>query len=229
MEFKLETNKYLKSDVEGLLEALIKINNNVFNKYSLNITKLKTISSLALAAYRSSYLPEHLLQDFKFIKGELETEIRTAYFGGNVDVFINKISNGYYYDLNSQYLKAMLNDMPVGDPVLSLENNLENIFGFVYGEITAPDENTLQVPFIQYRDPLGKINTCPRGKFSRLIFSEEIKYALKFGYKINIKYCYQFQRGVGLFNKYVEDHFEIKESTKDPVQRSLAKLLLNSL
>jgi hypothetical protein len=93
----------------------------------------------------------------------------------------------------------MLNDMPLGNPVLSLENNLDNIFGFVYGEIYCPDENILQVPFIQCKDPLGNLNTCPRGKFKRLIFSEEIKYALKFGYTIDIEYSYQFKRGKGLF------------------------------
>lgn len=112
---------------------MLKFNKNVFSKYKLNITKLKTISSLALAAYRSSFLPEHLVQDFKMIKTEIETEIRTSYFGGNVDVFINEVSNCYLYDLNSQYPKAMLNDMPVGDPILSLETNLDNIFGFVFG------------------------------------------------------------------------------------------------
>jgi hypothetical protein len=81
--------------------------------------------------------------------------------------------------MNSQYPKAMLNDMPVGDPVLSLETNLDNIFGFVYGEITCPDAQTLRVPFIQNKDPDTNLNVCPRGKFKRLIFSEEIKYAIK--------------------------------------------------
>lgn len=103
-------------------------------------------------AYGSSYLPENLKSELKLIKGEVERELRTAYFGGNVDVFINKIYNGYHYDINSQYPKAMLNDMPVGDPVLSLETDLSKIFGFVYGEITAPDENILQIPFIQHRE-----------------------------------------------------------------------------
>lgn len=65
----------------------------------------------------------------------------------------------------------MLEDMPVGDPLFSLESDLNKIFGFVYGEIYCPDENTLQVPFIQYKDPLGKMNSCPRGNFKRLIFS----------------------------------------------------------
>lgn len=35
--------------------------------------------------------------------------------------------------MNSQYPRAMLNDMPVGNPTLSLEKDLNKIFGFVYG------------------------------------------------------------------------------------------------
>jgi len=163
------------------------------------------------------------------VKGELERELRSSYFGGNVEVYINEISNGYLYDINYQYSTAMLQDMPVGSPVLSLETNLDKIFGFVYGEIICPSENELQVPFIQYRDPLGRMVSCPRGKFSRLIFSPEIKYALKFGYNINVKYCYQFKRGKDLFKNYVNDHYNLKEHTKDPVQKKKAKLFLNSL
>lgn len=64
----------------------------------------------------------------------------------------------------------MLEDMPLGNPVLSLESDLNKIFGFVFGEITCPNEQELQVPFIQYWDPLGKMNTCPRGKFKIFIF-----------------------------------------------------------
>lgn len=119
--------------------------------------------------------------------------------------------------------------MPVGDPILSLENNLDNIFGFVYGEITAPNENILQVPFIQYRDPYNNTVSCPRGKFKRLIFSQEIKYALKYGYSIDIEYCYKFKRGKDLFTEYVKDHYEIKKNSKNQVQKSISKLFLNAL
>lgn len=62
-----------------------------------------------------------------------------------------------------------------------------------------------------------------------MILSEEIKYALRYGYSINIEYCYQFKRGKGLFNNFVEDHYKIKSSTTDQVQRPIAKLMLNSL
>ena len=83
------------------------------------------------------------------------------------------------------------------------------------------------MPFIQYKDPIWKLNSCPRGKFKRLIFSEEIKYALKFGYKIEIEYCYQFKREKNLFTNFVNDLYEVKRSTTDPVQRAIAKLFLN--
>ena len=230
-DLQKELIKYLKSDVEGLLDVVLKFNNNIYSKYQLNITNFKTISSLALAVYRSSYIPSHLSKELKMIKGELENEIRTSYFGGNVDVYVNEVTRAYYYDINSQYSKAMLNDMPLGDPVLSSETDLNKIFGFVFAEIYCPSENVLRVPFIQYRDPLGKMNECPRGKFKRLIFSEEAKYALKYGYSIKVEYCYQFKRGKGLFNDYINDHYEIKlkSLSKDPVQYSLSKLFLNSL
>jgi len=163
------------------------------------------------------------------IRGNVEKDIRSSYYGGNVNVFINKIDHGYYYDMNSQYPFAMLNDMPIGNPILSNDTNLDNYFGFVYGEITAPDYNTLRVPYIQMKDDNSDITNCPRGSFSRMIFSEEIKQGLKDGYTMKVKYGYKFERGKNLFKDYVETMYDIKKNTIDPVERALSKLLLNSL
>ena len=226
-DLKKETLSYLKSDLVGLLEAILKFNDTIFRRYKLNITRFKTLPSLALGVYTSNYMPEGL--GIKMIKGEIEKEIRSSYYGGNVEVYVNEISEGYYYDMNSQYPRAMLNDMPVGNPKLSLETNLENIFGFIYGEINCPNESTLQVPFIQCKDPNTNLNICPRGKFKRLIFSEEIKYALKYGYTIDVEYSYIFERGIDLFKDFVTDHYEIKKLSIDSVQKTTAKLFLNAL
>lgn len=227
---KTETLKYLKSDLEGLLEAVIKFRDSAHKKYNLDITKFKTLPGLALAAYTSNYVPDKLKPKLKMIKGSLEKKkLRSAYLGGSVDVYINEISSGYYYDVNSQYPAAMLNNMPIGDPVLSLETDLNKIFGFTYGEILCPHDSVLQVPFILHKDPVYGINTCPRGKFKRLIFSEEIKYALKYGYKFNVEYSYIFERGKDLFTDFVKDHYEIKKNSKDLTQRNISKLFLNSL
>jgi hypothetical protein len=228
-DLKKETLSYLKSDVEGLLEVVLKFKENIYKKYNLNITKFKTLPGLALGIYTSKYFPNNFTPDLKMVKGGLEKKLRTSYYGGNVEVYVNEICKGYFYDMNSQYPKAMLNDMPEGNPVLSLEKDLNKIFGFIYGEISCPNESTLRVPFIQARDPIYSYVRCPRGKFKRLIFSEEIKYAIKYGYTIDIDYCYQFQRGKGLFTDFVNVHYEVKKKSNDPVQRNIAKLFLNSL
>jgi len=31
----------------------------------------------------------------------------------------------------------MLQEMPIGNPIFTTEKNIDNIFGFVYGKITA--------------------------------------------------------------------------------------------
>jgi DNA polymerase type B, organellar and viral len=56
------------------------------------------------------------------IKGPLEVFIRQAYFGGNSDIFVSGserfVSEGFHYDMNSQYPNAMKFNMPTGNPVL---------------------------------------------------------------------------------------------------------------
>ena len=127
---------------------------------------------------------------------------------GNVDVVVNEVKEAYYYDMNSQYSHGMLKDMPVGNPVYSTDKNLDNIFGFVFGKVTAPSEAELRVPIIQYRDPKTNKVSCPRGSFNRMIFSEEIKYALKYGYKFEVKFSYKFARGKGVFNSFILKEFD---------------------
>ena len=47
----------------------------------------------------------------KFIKGNLEKDIRSAYFGGIVESYNkNIVKNACMYNMNSQYSRAMLND-----------------------------------------------------------------------------------------------------------------------
>jgi hypothetical protein len=166
------------------------------------------------------------------IKGKIEDEIRSSYFGGNVDVYINEINDitgAYYYDMNSQYPYAMLQDMPIGNPTFTTDNNLNNIFGFVYGTIIAPSEEILQVPIIQYRNPRNGSISCPRGSFKRMIFSEEIKSAIKYGYTINIEYGYKFKRGKNVFKEFVDTLYKIKRDASNPVERFTVKLMLNAL
>jgi len=86
---KDETLRYLKSDIEGLLEILLKFSKNIFENYSLNISNYPTLPSLSLSIYTSSFYNES--NKIKMIKGQVEKDIRKSYFGGNVDVYINEL------------------------------------------------------------------------------------------------------------------------------------------
>ena len=226
---KSESLKYLEKDVMGLLEVMIKFNDKIYNLYSLNITNFVTAPKLAVAIFTSNFYTKPNNLKIKMVRGNVEKDIRSAYFSGNINVLINKMNKGFYYDMNSQYSYAMLNDMPIGNPSLSTDTELNNYFGFVYGKITAPDSNQLRVPYIQMRDDKTGEVSCPRGSFSRMIFSEEIKEAIKDGYTIKVLYGYKFERGKDLFKNYVSTMYNIKKNSKDPVEKALSKLLLNSL
>ena len=76
----------------GLLEVVTKISQQFYDKYSLDITKYRTLPSAIFAAYTSNYYDESY--NIKRTNGFIEKNIRSAYFGGNVDVFEHVVPNG---------------------------------------------------------------------------------------------------------------------------------------
>jgi hypothetical protein len=140
-DFRRELLKYCVKDVVGLLQILIKLNKEIFNNYGLNITSYNTIASLALAIFLSNfYDPKYNL---KVIKGQVEDEIRSAYYGGITAVHQPSIKSGFYYDVNSSYPASMLKDMPVGNPTYTTNKNLDELFGFVKAIVIAPSKEVL--------------------------------------------------------------------------------------
>jgi len=89
---KKETLKYLELDLRSLLELLLKFSEIVYSEYGLNITEFKTISGLSLHIYLSNYYKQKY--NIKLIKGNLETEIRSAYYGGLAHLNCTKINKG---------------------------------------------------------------------------------------------------------------------------------------
>lgn len=147
-------------------------------------------------------------------------------------VFKNRISEGYEYDMNSQFSNAMMEEMPVGNPIFTTERDLNKLFGFVFGSITPPSKDVLKVPYIQCREEDGTVTTPAfedKKSFDRWIYSEEIKAALKDGYTINIICAYKFNKGVNVFKKYVDTFYNMKSNATNEVDRQIAKLMLNSL
>ena len=227
-DIKKESIRYLKNDLIVLLEIMTKFSELNFNKFAVNITKNKTISGLSLKIYMSEFYKYDY--NFKIIKGDVEREIRQAYFGGLVltKEFYKHNSKAYVYDVNSHYPSAMLEDMPVGNPILSTSTDLNSYFGFVYAEIIPPKD--LKAYFIPLRDINGNITT-PNYKFNGLYFSELLKESINYGYKINVIWGYKFERGKDVFKEYIETLYnERLQAKKDGLNsiQYIYKLLLNS-
>ncbi len=228
-DIKKETIKYLINDLYALLEIVTNYSEIIFKNFAINITQNKSISGLALKTYLSSFYNSNY--KFKVIKGNIEKEIRQAYYGGLVLTKKNykHSSKAYVYDANSHYPAAMLQDMPVGNPVLSTSKDLNSYFGFIFAEIIPP--KNLNVYFIPKRDENGNIIT-PNYIFKGLYFSELLKESIKYGYKINVLWGYKFERGKDVFKNYVEKLYNGRLQAKLNNQNSLQltyKLLLNSL
>lgn len=81
--------------------------------------------------FTSNFYDEY--HEIKVIKGRIEKDIRSSYYGGLVQVLAKGVVyKGYGYDVNSQYPHAMFMDMPVGNPIISQEKDLNKFFGFTY-------------------------------------------------------------------------------------------------
>lgn len=218
-----------KDDLISLYEILCKINKLIYNKFNLNITDYITISSLAISIYTSNFLTKDI--NIPILQSQACNNIREAYYGGRVDVFEPYGENLYYYDVNSLFPFVILNDIPVGNPKYTTNPNLNELFGFVYAEIETP--KNLHIPILPYKinDDLfinDDILINPLGKWKGWYFTEELKQAIEYGYKIKVLQGYIFERDNTIFKEYVELCYNQRIKSKGAL-KTIYKLLLNSL
>jgi hypothetical protein len=229
--FKLEALKYCYQDTKILYEILMKFNTYIFTKYNLHLNNYPTLPSLAFAIYRSKYLKSAPL---KQIVGRIRDDIKLSYTGGATDMYIPTGGGPIYaYDVNSLYPYVMSNfKMPVGNPIYfegDILRHNPHAFGFFYCKVTTPE--FLNHPIIQthYKTSEGIRTVAPLGTWEDMVFSEEIKNAMKLGYKFDIKWGYTFKADF-TFKAFVEDLYKIRLSyPKSDPMNFIAKIILNSL
>jgi hypothetical protein len=213
--------EYAKQDSISLLNALINARKIYLTKYNVDILKAVSTPSLSLLIYRHKFQK----MSIPIFKRKLDNVIRDSYFGGSSDYYKLRGTNLKYYDVNSLYPYAMLNDMPL--EFLGEVNNLSvyqlnNFFGFIDCIVSAPN---IKHPLLLYRNN-GKI-IHPTGTWRGTYFSEELKEAIKHGYNIQIIKGYSFSRA-NLFKDYIDYFYDLKKNSTG-AERFIAKLHLNTL
>lgn len=236
LNIRSELLNYNKRDCKVLYEILLKFAMGIHDSYKINITTYPTLSSIAFAIYRSNYIKANF--NIPITSKKDFDRMCKSYRGGHVDVYIPYGEKLYCYDVNSLYPYVMHKHYyPTGvakyfaRPIGKFAD-LNNLFGIIKVNVFCPEDMKCPILLHKYTDPkTGEVSTlCPTGKWTGWYFSEELKYAVSLGYKIEIISGYHYDNKAKIFNKYVSDLYDMRSKYPKSDSRNLiAKLLLNSL
>jgi hypothetical protein len=165
-----ESIHYCELDCKVLHQILSKFNVLIFNKFTLNVHKFPTLSSLALGIFRSGYLGLHKIPK---LGGHIFDFIKQGYTGGRVDVIKPYGEDLYYYDVNSLYPTVYSRQpMPVGTPKWFEGNILKfdpEAFGFFRCKIQAPDNLYLPILQTHVKTENGVRTVAPLGTWTDVL------------------------------------------------------------
>ena len=168
------------------------------------------------------------------LSGNFALDIKKSYTGGAVDAYTPLVNDKFYcYDVNSLYPSVMRNyDMPVGAPSHFIGDILQfkpDAFGFFDCIVTCPEDLVNPIIQIHHKTNQGKRTIAGTGTFKAMLFSEEIKNALKYGYKFEILSGYTFEKA-NVFKTFVDSLYQLRvKYPKSNPLNLVAKLLMNSL
>ena len=214
--------EYSIQDSVSLLKALTKAQLIYLNKYTVDLSRVWSTSTLSLKIFRQHFLNKEI----PILSYDLDREIRPGYFGGSTDYFHKYGENLYYYDVNTLYPKAMCNQMPCEyiETVDDCTNiKLEDIFGYCKAKIITP--NNLMYPLLPHKIDGDTVH--PIGTWVGIYFSEELKFVKEHGYKVELITVHKFSKE-DVFTNYV-NHFYNEKKISSGSERFIAKMHLNQL
>ena len=224
--------KYLLNDLVSLYQVITKFKIEIYDRYKVHVSDCKTITSISMEIYKTNFY-DSITTPIPWISNKsVHDDIRGSYYGGITEVYIPKNDREllYYYDVNSLYPYAALNDMPGLEcefvpniNVKFLENT--ELYGFYYSKVRSNDGYYGLLPL---RNEDNSI-LMPNGEWYGWYFSEELRLASKHGYDIEVLKGYNFNKVENTFKKFVEHFYVIKSTTKDMVVKDLSKRILNHL
>lgn len=145
-----------------LYEVLSKANKQLFLDYDIDMTKSHTISGLALKLFLLKYYKNNIPN---ISKKSVYTELKQGYYGGITEVYKPYGKNLFYYDINSLYPFASLNDMPgLKCKNILITNSKDMPFGFLYCVIDTTNVKQQYLGLLPLRCARSKGLIFPLGK-----------------------------------------------------------------
>lgn len=223
---KNELITYNIRDAEVSCKAL-KFMFNAFER--IGATPRYTIASTAMSLYKNKYLKDIIY--WRHSVDNLLTELK-AYYGGRTEAFNRGMIDKYnYYDFNSLYPWAMLNEFPNPNTLRHTYRNttvdIESLEGISKVTISAPD---LEYPLLPWRGE-DKLY-FPLGTFTGWYSHIELRKAMELGYVIKkVHETYYFKKTCRPFYDYVMELYALRQEYKKEgnSMEFVVKILLNSL
>lgn len=218
---------YCVRDTQCLKEVYYKFCNQVYNTFKVDPVDSLTISSLSLKIFRTKYYDDELTP-INIPNISRDTFIRSSYYGGVVELYKPRMEGGWHLDVNALYPSVMSENLyPTGPGVFMSGNEIDitKFFGFLKVKVYSP--STSEPFLVKYDHKLGLIS--PSGSWESTYFSEEVKYAMKFGYRFEIIKGLSYEP-MQVFSSFVKDMYEYRiKSGKNSALGMTVKLLMNSL
>lgn len=229
-DFKDRIIRYCISDSKCLRNIFIKFRDEIYDLFGVDCLHSLTMSSLSLKIYRTRYY-DSKIQQICIPNESKDRFVRNGYYGGVVELYKPHLINGWHYDVNALYPSVMKdNYYPTGEGTYIDKNLLKDIcidsfFGFLEVEVISTNA---YMPFLVKQDPIKGL-VSPIGTWVGVYFSEEIRYAMKFGYKFKILKALKYDKSI-LFNDFVSDMYKYRlKYGKNSSLGISVKLLMNSL
>jgi hypothetical protein len=209
-----------KKDCEIIWKYLIRFQ-TIINNLGGNLKP--SLASISLDIYRRKYMsPEW--EYFK-IPQSITEQFREGYYGGRTEVFnFNRQDQVYYYDINSSYPSAMLNQFPLLNTWVN-KPNIEKE-GITYAKISIPN---IYFPPLPYRSD-GKL-LFPIGTWTGHWYNNELR-AIKEIYpqvKIKILSGIHYTKSDFIFKKFIEDFYQARQKSQSDAEDYIYKIMMNAL
>jgi len=219
---------------ENLLEYIQTFHlfaSKIMAEFNINIYGCTILSLTSLANTIFKKISFSSYKKIKSLNNKEDAFIRKSFYGGRNEIIKPLINKTYAYDINSLYPFIMAeHSMPIEKATYIQKVKLtKEFFGFVDVIISAPNITLPVLPIKSDNDhaEMGIIYPC--GSWRGIYFSEELKFALNYGYKIiEVFDGYSFKKE-NLFKPFIDKLYLLRKNENDPKIKKLYKLLMNSL